>query len=502
MRQGKEKIPRCGLLFLGEARKGKTSLYKLIVGKEFDPKQKSTRGIDNNEVDTVDSRAISMNWSEKSEEDQQKEREESHASALLRELPDLNKQSSPPGYQTKSLEELIRTITNIDNEINANYKRKSKKRVKNPKDFLIFGEPYDGLYEEMFVDGDYGDDDEDDLLDDVADIAATVKKEAPTQNAPPQKAAPQSTPPQSAPEPKKPPSKPKPRQVSETTTSLSSSPPKKSASVPDTQKPTKLPRPNRSASLDTRERSLTINKALKKGKKERNEPTLLLNVLDFAGQKNYRPMHHCFIRRRSMYIVVFNLRDMLNYLREGKSQPLSYNPVEEVRYWLHSIHSHIYPPEKDKREKDELQRRVLLVGTHRNPGQGKEVTENYCKKINEFFEENILKDERCVDHIRTVSGQCFIAVENSCSDPIESGAKIVRDTLHDVKSDLQFLSESYPISWLRFESRLIDLKKRPNQKMCVQVEEVRKIAEDIGVPNPDDALEFFHDIGEIILLGE
>ena len=31
------------------------------------------------------------------------------------------------------------------------------------------------------------------------------------------------------------------------------------------------------------------------------ESTLCLEVLDFAGQKEYRPMHHCFMSRRAMY---------------------------------------------------------------------------------------------------------------------------------------------------------------------------------------------------------
>ena len=46
------------------------------------------------------------------------------------------------------------------------------------------------------------------------------------------------------------------------------------------------------------------------------DPPLTFHTLDFAGQKLYRPMHHCFITRRAMYIVVFNLQVLVKDLNE------------------------------------------------------------------------------------------------------------------------------------------------------------------------------------------
>ncbi len=484
LRQGKEKIPRCGLLFLGQERKGKTSLYKLIVGKQFDPEQDSTRGIDNNEVDTVDSRAVTMNWSEKSAVDQQRERDDSHAFAVLRELPDDEQHDRSFKFQQKTEEELLSSIEGINRDMKAHYKRKP--RLQDLIKKILSGDGDDFF--------NYSDDDSlDEMPSDPIIPKSPATKPAPSVSTTvePKKNEVFSKP---SPKPREP-KVPSPRH------------PKKAVSDP-------LPEPSEveppaptplelivSIPVSTRTEAKNVNKVLKEGKKDRKEPSLLLNVLDFAGQKNYRPMHHCFIRRRSMYIVVFNLQDMCKYIQQADSCQSPPSPVEEIRYWLHSIHAHIYPPESKERGIDERQRRVVLVGTHQNPGQdGREVTEEDFRQIDKLLDEEIVADVRCVDHLCKVSGRWFIPVENSLKDPSKSGARMLQNTLHDIKNGLQFLEESYPLPWLRFEGRLIEMKKTPNQKKCLPEKEVVEIAESKGVSNPGDALEFFHDIGEIILL--
>ena len=66
LNEGKTKIPRCKLLILGKEEVGKTSLYRQLVGKEFKENMDSTRGIDDNIVETVDRRSVDTEkWQEK-----------------------------------------------------------------------------------------------------------------------------------------------------------------------------------------------------------------------------------------------------------------------------------------------------------------------------------------------------------------------------------------------------------------------------------------------------
>ena len=60
LNEGKEKILDCGLLILGKEQVGKTSLYRQMVGKEFLKDLDSTRGIDDNDVETVDRRDVDI----------------------------------------------------------------------------------------------------------------------------------------------------------------------------------------------------------------------------------------------------------------------------------------------------------------------------------------------------------------------------------------------------------------------------------------------------------
>ena len=457
------------------------------MGKEFDPKQESTRGIDNNEVDTVDARLVTMSWKERTEEDQQKERDQLHALAIVSELPEdtKKKQEHLKKFEIQQETELIRRIRDINSKLN---REKKPRKPPAPIDHQIF--------------------------------VPAFKEE--TRNTPPFSSQPPLTvsgsvipqrpvPPRVEPKPDlvkekqekaaKPHSKPK-----EPAKTISSTP-KRAVTDPTPKSKSEVP-PQTQRSLSTRTDARNVNYVLKKGiKRERKEPNLLLNVLDFAGQKNYRPMHHCFIRRRSLYIVVFNLQDMKMFLKR-KGQPSSSgedqtNPVEEIRYWLHSIHAHIYPPEETQRDRDEHDRRVLLVGTHRSPGKtDQEIREDDFNDINLVLEEEIIEDDRCANHVRTVSSRYFISVENSLSDPEMSGATQLRKTLTEIKGQLKFLDEVYPLSWLRFESRLIEMKKDPSQSRCLLETEMLKIAQSKGVPVPEDALEFFHDTGNVILLSK
>ena len=493
LRQGKEKIPRCGLLFLGEARKGKTSLYKLLVGKRFDPKQESTRGIDNNEVDTVDTRMVEMSssWKEKSEEDQQKERDESHAFAIVKELPEdtLRKQENPKEFKVQTASELKRLIEEVNSNIN---KEKKPRKAPNPIDVQH-------LLSHLRLDTQY-----------APSHPSQPLVTAPSLPTPQKTAAPRAVP---RPEPvpdlvkEKPDRAAKPQSKPKEPAPIV--PPPKRAATDSGPKSKNEPPPQAQRSLSTtRTEAKSVNSVLKKRiKRVHKEPTLLLNVLDFAGQKNYRPMHHCFIRRRSLYIVVFNLQDMKKHILRIQQPDSSCdgkgNPIEEVRYWLHSIHAHIYPPEKTEREQDEHDRRVLLVGTHRNPGQTEqELKDNDLKCINELLEEEIISDERCINHVRKISNRCFISVENSLADPEKSGAIELRRVLTEIKEQLKFLDEVYPLSWLRFEGRLIEMKKDLSQIKCLPEEDIKKIAQSKGVPTPEDVLEFFHDTGNIILLSK
>ena len=512
LKKGKRKILQCNLLILGQQRVGKTSLYRLLVGNSFEPDLDPTRGIDNEIIEggqMVDSRCISAKFEELTDSKIMQENDADFEDTLVEEFKRIK---GPPPKTEKarpvSDESLISEIQRIRGKI--------KKRQKEAEELKRRAE---------------------------AEAMLTFPTQAPVYLPPAQL---QSGPKSSKavpiaprkPEPQKPlpqPSEPKPSAALQP--KASTTPAKKKE---EPQKPAEEAGPKQGG-LDeeeeeeeedeveelvgegqsapsglwlARRQSKAISKKLKSSSKKM-EPKLRFNTLDFAGQPEYRPMHHCFITRRAIYMVVFNLQEVAKYLQDETKVD---DPFEEIRYWLNSISAHISPqPEEDKK-----MRRLLLVGTHKNPKEegSTPITEDLHKKINERLSKLFFDDEnsRCINHLHHMSGistksDIFAAVENS-NDGLEederklSGAKALQEELQMVSQRLKFLKEPYPILWLLFEKNLIQLRdslKQRNQSAIVNLATVEDLAHRCRIEDTKEinvALKFFHEVGKICCLGK
>ena len=240
---------------------------------------------------------------------------------------------------------------------------------------------------------------------------------------------------------------------------------------------------------------------------EKKQPSLVFNIKDFAGQPEYRPMHHCYISERGLFLVMFKLTDMHQFIQNSHKGNCERNPLDEISYWTRSIHAHISSRPSKTKEQGKL-RRVLLVGTHRD-GLLPNIKEG-LKAINDFIKEKLIfsNDERYIDHIYHTRGKYFIPVENSTdfqsngeSYLKDSGTSLVQNTVKAMSQTLPYLNDVYPIMWLKFEN---DLKQQGRSRKLAPVmnmEEVKKLP-CIPENQLDRALEFFHNTGKIICLSK
>ena len=577
--EGKTKIPRCNLVSLGEERVGKTSLYRLLVRKGFDPNQDSTRGIDNTIVEALDRRNVmAEDWSEKDDQMVEDHAEQQFASGVVEAMPsDLltwseSHTQSKGVTQTVTESELYEELSKL--ELSLVSKRGSasaaqvqpmvtqpdkhqEKRQPNQQHAAAPPPARKSKLKHFF---------QQKRNKDVADVP---KSQAQHEAKVPSPHLPSSQPEGEQPRLKdvaesmdqvsprgfksklkrliKPgkkqshqtqPIQPEVQTISDNpvaptlldendnpetraehhNTTLSSSPPPVANDEEPSQSSESAPSAESAGKLSGRQTRLINEKLVTGASKKKVDPVLHLNVLDFAGQKQYRPMHHCFLTRRAMYLVVFNLQHVIQYLEQNKSsEAVTVNPFEEIRYWLHSIHVHTLPAVPGKEKK--TLKNVCLVGTHRNPpvpSKGRAIEDEELQKINDLIMKEIVDDDRCISHLHFMGPdhkRVFIAVENSIDGKEEehreaSGAKALQDEIKKVTNHLSFIEEDYPLSWLRLEAKLVERRKKlegENSSLLIQLDQVLRLATQCGIRSPEGqnlALEFFHETGKIVYLSK
>ena len=509
--EGKKTIPFCGLLILGESRVGKTSLYRQFVGKNYCKDLKSTEGIDNNTVTLVDERNI-VDWQENN----------ISGNAFAKAAGEKTRELMPPKSEgAGSLpiqKDLLQNIKQIEQYLKSHLASRIYKSIL----------AYDGTSKHHQPEV---------PLPAYSELSSFVPHPDQTPEKHPQEAKQvppvhqerrSSTPVEvkmKEPEPVTPIPVQKHQPLEETEQSKSPTPER---SMEETEEPEQMPENEPSNDNDTHDEtpssqgkdgvgishqdgSIIAGIVKRGGEKRKSEEKLTLVTLDFAGQPEYHSMHHCFISRRACYLVVFKLPDMVEYIRKGATSD-GHNSWEEFRYWIHSIHAHIYPPSEEEEKQINLFRRIILVGTHRD-----NVKPEDLEKVDIFLKEKIENDERCVNHVITIREKLgdnfdtnyYIPVENSIDVEksnkdyrSKSGTKSVQIVIDEMPKMLPFLQEEFPIRWLKFKERI---EVRASSTPVLTVQEMTGEANKSRIYDEEqqkNAIKFLHDSGKIICLGK
>ena len=512
LNEGKEKILDCGLLILGKEQVGKTSLYRQMVGKEFLEDLDSTRGIDNKNVETVDRRDVDIHddvWREMENHNAGDQFTKTLGAKVSADLPSKS-------ADERNIDEIVEEgalLVKIRRTIQEIERLKRPPPPPKPPQPLAMRNP---RMEEL-----------------VATLTAGVPPPfTMMHNSPPlpkkQRMEDTNATPTQQPLPS-PPAQPK--VVREERPKQPTQPPARQPQVvakkptpPPQEEPAATPPPPQEEveevpddlppGIFSHRESAQFDEIIR-GKEKPPAPRLHLNTLDFAGQGQYRPMHHCYIARRALYLVVFNCDEMAPCARNPEARP--HKPIEDIRYWVQSINAHIYPPEPKAKNKEQKINRVILVGTHREGH-----TPEDLEAIDDLIESELIKpdgnnqpdDKICVNHICQVAGtwgnklSYFVAVENSidivqdASNYLErSGTKFLQENVKDITKDLKFMEEEHPINWLKFKQLLERSKATDPPVMTVQ--EVKQLAVQSRITDTEQqelALRFFHDTRQIICL--
>jgi len=515
LNEGECKIPYCSMLILGEQRVGKTSLYRQLVGLPYIKGLDATKGIDNNTVETVDTRSIEVVKKDKSV---WAEVTANSSSSFTKAMTDKTieampkaKEKSEASFKAREESDLLRLIEKLRKQLVPPSPPPPPPPSRNPPHEPIpplRRAPYIRMAQHVFhppqrslpsSGNDFQDLPQRSITRNTTRVSAdSSQKKSNIDSVKKLDVAP--VPPAISPSVESPPPAVMATDVVETegTPSVPSEP----DSTPQTATPEG--RVDEKRVMNRRQGIFMAKELRRRNKKEQSCFELTLNALDFAGQNEYRPMHHCFISRRACYLVVFKIPDLLGGDADTNS--------EEIRYWIHSINAHIYPPEEEESEKDETINRVLLIGTHMDS-----YSEEKLKKVDETLKK-LRDDKRCANHlvkpksmIKANHYNNFIPVENSIDFTAkgslylkESHTDLVQKCIKSLSERLPFLKEDYPIKWLRFKEHIESIE---SSCPVITMEKLVGLAEDslITSDHPkgqEVAIRFLHDSGKIICLSK
>ena len=488
LKDGKTKIPHVKFVLLGEARHGKTSLLRLLEGEEFDPDSSSTDGID---CDLVSSKTlVGDSW----KKHDRLNSTDALAGILMKSLPEATTASTDK--QNKPWKRL--TVAGAERQIAKLFRPLPPSVV-----------PHSGHRPQSLP---------------AQAPSRDLPAQAPSRDVPASEAAStqgqhefqplHSLQPPTRLYPKAQASQPQPRVGRERTRHPQQQHDRPAregrASIPQrpeeprqdniTEQPEDTPDPPRPTRMfSDPSTSRALDRKLKSGGSDVENPKLTFTTYDFAGQDLYRPMHHCFITQRSVFVIVYNSQEYNRLRKEGDQSRYKY-----ISYWFNTVSAYTKVMGDPKFG---MKPPVFIVGTHRgpySPEEGKKfprLARGNDKKIREDLKECYKegdKHNRYLGHLRGSDQDLFHFVESSQEDE-KSGVTGLRCCLRKKADALPFMKEEYPVRWLQLEEKLKD-------RGLVLLTDVKDEAKAVGFPfSPTGgecrefhlAMQFLHDIGVI-----
>ena len=245
---------------------------------------------------------------------------------------------------------------------------------------------------------------------------------------------------------------------------------------------------------------LKHKESLKKAQKE-----MVVTVLDYAGQHVFYATHHLCLSKAGFYYVVFDASQPLDgktpsVFRVRKGETVSIPLFEDetnfdrLLEWMSAIH--IMEPDHSHRimlfdEVGIASPAMFLVGTHADklreqPGLLERQDELIRKKL-----EGTVLAKHIIWASKDKGRMCFY-VDNTLTHPqsgtVDSQVRLLRLMTEEVARKVA-QHHKLPLTWLKFEQEVRDMKVLDETKKTVSVEELFHIAKKAGGIKTKEVLE-------------
>ena len=211
--------------------------------------------------------------------------------------------------------------------------------------------------------------------------------------------------------------------------------------------------------------------------------SLKLEILDFAGDKEYYAYHHTFLRSHALYLIVFNLA----VFAQKDFKDLT-TRIQRLQFWIESVCSHV-PPETP----------IFLVGTHRGTSDTKHLSiidTHLRRSLWSSYNEGLV--------VNDAQGLVFFPVENSDGQK-DFGVHCLQTKIIDVAEKCkETIGCDIPLAWVRIQDAIISHKENKGAKFCLTREEFVEVFGNFTLltvhVRTKNILKYFHEKGLVIYL--
>eukprot|EP00435_Cladocopium_sp_Y103_P045865 s30_g13.t1 len=201
---------------------------------------------------------------------------------------------------------------------------------------------------------------------------------------------------------------------------------------------------------------------------------ITFSTWDFGGQSVFHNLHHLFLSRYSVYLVVFKMPHMLK-------DP--HRAVEMIRYWLNSLALHAKGAP------------ILLVGTHKDQVKTSEEHRRISERLLEIL------GDRLVEQVTPFAkeqedGLWFYPIDNSLSGAVSPDPVVaeLRQAIEVVAKEdpEEYLERPIPIRWRAILDILLE-----QEASFLTMTEMKRMAAEQCLPAWQlmPMLEMFHELG-------
>eukprot|EP00808_Paulinella_micropora_P019298 g23839.t1 len=218
---------------------------------------------------------------------------------------------------------------------------------------------------------------------------------------------------------------------------------------------------------------------------------LSLSLWDMGGQDVFHSLHHLFLKRGALFLVLFDMRELV----EGADPKQKQECLSHLRFWLRSLETHTF-------EEGNGWAPVFLVGTHKDFVTKESEHKHIAEVLDREFGGSSFYSTKKLYTPPNGRDFPFFPVDNKVR-PVDPTVQALMKALEATARNEEYIKRKIPVPWVKLFDKLFQQAKKQS---WLSREEVVQLATQCGLANPtnniDLVLRYLHDQGRVLYFAD